>query len=110
MANKKKTEIIGIIDGYDLTKKAMPKYVPNFRCGKYLTEKDRPRKKINKKNMDKYMQELYLFCGRSIVRKHRRPRALYVFSYVLRAKKFLQFCPSTFIMKEKRVVKSHYHS
>lgn len=55
MANKKKTEIIGIIDGYDLTKKAMPKYVPNFRCGKYLTEKDRPRKKINKKNMDKYM-------------------------------------------------------
>lgn len=55
MANKKKTEIIGIIDGYELTKKAMPHYVPNFRTGKFMTEKDRPRKKVNKRNMDKYM-------------------------------------------------------
>ncbi len=55
MANKKKVEKVGIISGYELTKKAMPHYVPNFRTGKYMTEKDRPRKKVNKKNMDKYM-------------------------------------------------------
>ena len=55
MANKKKVEKIGTINGYELTKKAMPKYTPNFRCGKYLTEKDRPRKKVNKRNMEKFL-------------------------------------------------------
>ena len=47
---KGKKEVIGIIDGMELTKKSMPHYVPRFRCGKYLTEKDRPRKKVNKRN------------------------------------------------------------
>ena len=55
MANKKKKEVVGIISGYELTKKSMPHYTPSFRTGKYMTEKDKPRKKINKKNMDKYM-------------------------------------------------------
>ena len=55
MANKKKTEKVGTISGYELTKKAMPHYVPNFRTGGHMTEKDRPRKKVNKRNMDRYM-------------------------------------------------------
>ena len=72
MANKKKTEKVGTISGYELTKKAMPHYVPNFRTGGHMTEKDRPRKKVNKRNMDRYMQK-YTYI-RAIAQIY-RPRA-----------------------------------
>ena len=52
---KGKTEIIGIIDKKMVFDAEKPKYVPKFRCEKYITEKDRPRKKVNKKNMEKFL-------------------------------------------------------
>ena len=55
MANKKKIEKVGTISGYELTKKSMPQFSVSFKTGGYMTAKDRPRKKINKRNMDKWM-------------------------------------------------------
>ena len=55
MAKKKKTEVIGTIDKMVVFNAEKPKFTAGFRCGKYLTEKDRPRKKVNKRNMDKFL-------------------------------------------------------
>ena len=52
---KGKKEVIGIIDKKTVFNAEKPKYVPNFRCGKYMTEKDRPRKKVTKKNMENFL-------------------------------------------------------
>ena len=44
---KKKTEkiIVAHIDSVQATLANKPYYVPSFRCGKHMTEKDRPRDK-----------------------------------------------------------------
>lgn len=45
MAKKNKKIIVGRIDSIDATLANKPYYVPSFRCGRHMTEKDRPRKK-----------------------------------------------------------------
>lgn len=52
---KKKKENIGTIKGIDLIKKTKGMQDVPFRTGTYMTEKDRPRKKITPRNMDRYM-------------------------------------------------------
>ena len=51
----KKKETIGVIKGIDLVKNSAPKFEATFKTGKYMTEKDRPRKKVNKNNFDKWL-------------------------------------------------------
>ena len=53
MANKK-VEKIGVIKGIDLVKNFAPKFEATFKTGKYMTEKDRPRKKVNKNDLGKW--------------------------------------------------------
>ena len=55
MSKKKKIEKIGTIDKMIVFNAEKPKFIPSFRSGKYITEKDRPRKKINKRNMEKFL-------------------------------------------------------
>ena len=52
---KGKKEVIGIIDKKKVFNAEKPKYVPSFRSEKYMTEKDRPRKKVTKRNMEKFL-------------------------------------------------------
>lgn len=54
MANKKKTEKVGTISGLDLLKKSRPIQDIPFRTGSY-TDKRKKRKKVNKRNYDKYL-------------------------------------------------------
>ncbi len=42
---KKKTIKVAHIDSVTATLSGKPYYVPSFRCGRHMTEKDRPRKK-----------------------------------------------------------------
>ena len=55
MAKKKKVEKIGTIDKMIVFNAEKPKFNTSFRCGKYLTDKDRPRKKVNKRDLDKFL-------------------------------------------------------
>ena len=55
MAKKKKTEKIGTIDKMIVFNAEKPKFSPSFRSEKYMTEKDRPRKKVTKKNMENFL-------------------------------------------------------
>ena len=55
MSKKKKIEKIGTIDKMVVFNAEKPKYIQSFRSEKYMTEKDRPRKKINKRNMEKFL-------------------------------------------------------
>lgn len=48
-------EKIGVIKGIDLVKKNKPMQNIPFRTGKHMTEKDRPRKKIRPRDIDKYL-------------------------------------------------------
>ena len=59
MANKK-VEKIGVIKGIDLVKNFAPKFEATFKTGKYMTEKDRPRKKVNKNDLGKWLQKIFL--------------------------------------------------
>lgn len=52
MKNTKKKETIPVYDTITATLKGKPYQVANFRCGRHLTEKDRPRKKNWKKAYD----------------------------------------------------------
>lgn len=52
---KKKIEKIGVITGLDLIKKTNPKIDIPFRTGGHATKKDRPREKVNRHNIDKYL-------------------------------------------------------
>lgn len=45
MKSTKKKETIPVYDTITATLKGKPYQVANFRCGRHLTEKDRPRKK-----------------------------------------------------------------
>ena len=52
--NKKRTEVIGVINGLDLLKKSRePQDIP-FRTGGYV-DKRKKREKVNKRNYDKYL-------------------------------------------------------
>ena len=52
---KKKVEKIGVISGIDLIKKNNPKIDIHFRTGGHSTKKYRPREKVNRHNIDKYL-------------------------------------------------------
>ena len=54
MANKKKTIVVGTINGLDVLKQTRPMQDIPFRTGVY-TDKRRKREKVNKRNMDKWM-------------------------------------------------------
>lgn len=54
MANKKKTEPIGIIKGIDIIRQTKPIQNIPFRTGVYI-DKRKKREKVNKRNMDKWM-------------------------------------------------------
>lgn len=45
MKKTKKKETIMYIKSIDATLLNKPYYVPSFRCGRYMTQKDRPRDK-----------------------------------------------------------------
>lgn len=45
MSNKKKKSEKMIIDMNEIQLKELGRRIPTFRSGKYMTEKDRPRKK-----------------------------------------------------------------
>ena len=54
MANKKKTQKVGIISGLDVLKHTRgPQDIP-FRTGVY-TDKRKKREKVNRNNIDKFM-------------------------------------------------------
>lgn len=53
---KKKVEKIGVITGLDLIKKTNPKIDIPFKTGGHATKKDKPREKVNRHNIDKYLQ------------------------------------------------------
>ena len=55
MAKKKKKEIIGTIDKMVVFNAEKERFIPSFRSEKYMTEKDRPRKKVNKNNMRDFL-------------------------------------------------------
>ena len=50
---KGKKEKIGTIKGIDIIKKSAPRADISFRTGKYMTEKDRPRKRYSRKDYEK---------------------------------------------------------
>ena len=52
---KKKVEKIGVIKGIDLVKNSAPKFEATFKTGKHMTEKDKPRKKVNKNDLEKWL-------------------------------------------------------
>lgn len=43
--NNKKKEVVARISSIEATLANKPYYVPSFRCGRHMTEKDRPRDK-----------------------------------------------------------------
>lgn len=49
---KKEDGKILVMTGKEKAKKMMPHYEVTFKTGKYLTEKDRPRKKFKAKDID----------------------------------------------------------
>ena len=54
MSKKKKTEKIGTIKAIDMLKQTKPMQDISFKTGKYLTEKDRPRKRFKPRDIDRY--------------------------------------------------------
>lgn len=54
MSKKKKTERIGTISAIDILNKTKGIQDIPFKSGKYLTEKDRPRKKFKPRDVDRY--------------------------------------------------------
>ncbi len=54
MSKKKRTEKIGTIKAIDMLKQTKPMQDIAFKTGKYLTEKDRPRKKFKPRDIDRY--------------------------------------------------------
>ena len=55
---KKKKEKIGTIDGLDLVKKSRPIQDIPFRTGSYQNKKKK-REKVNRNNIDKWLQVVY---------------------------------------------------
>lgn len=51
---KKKKEIVGIIPKEKIFAAEKPRYEVSFKTGRYMTEKDRPRKKYRKSDMDRF--------------------------------------------------------
>lgn len=52
---KKKVEKIGVISGLDLIKKTSPQIDIPFRTGSHATKKDKPRERVNRHNINKYL-------------------------------------------------------
>ena len=55
MSKKKKVEKIGTIDKMTIFNAEKDRFVQGFRSEGYMTEKDRPRKKVNKHNMNDFL-------------------------------------------------------
>ena len=54
MAKKRKNERIGTISGMELIKTSRPPQDIPFRTGGQITTKDRPRKKVKPRDVDKF--------------------------------------------------------
>lgn len=54
MSRKKKIEKLGTISAIDMLNKTKGIQDIPFNTGKYLTEKDRPRKKFSPRDIDRY--------------------------------------------------------
>ena len=55
MSKKKKIEKIGTIDKMTIFNAEKERFIPSFRSEGYITEKDRPRKKVNKRNINDFL-------------------------------------------------------
>lgn len=53
--NKKDETLCGVISGHDIAKSRKGYSVVSFKTGKYMTEKDRPRKKVNRHTIKDFM-------------------------------------------------------
>ena len=49
---KKKKEVIGIIPKEKIFQAEKPRHEVSFKTGRYMTEKDRPRKRFKPRNVD----------------------------------------------------------
>lgn len=53
--NKKDETLCGVISGHDIAKSRKGYSVVSFKTGRYMTEKDRPRKKVNRHTIKDFM-------------------------------------------------------
>ncbi len=58
MANKKKSERIGTINGLEILKQTRPPQDIPFRTGSFK-DKRKKREKVNKNHLDKWLQKCY---------------------------------------------------